>query len=375
MQVNGSIITTHNKSSQLTLDLWGGAITYFCLKKGTVDQPDDVNPLNFKFEQPAETGEPSFYQGHFLCLGRWGDPSEGEYKAGIPKHGDFTRLRWECGLENNYEGRGNQEGHDNQEEQGKLEGQYNPEEKADSICMEAESVKEGLRIKRTLTLAQEQSCFKVEETVHNIGSLGRMFNMVQHPTIGEPFLGANTRIDCNAAEGFDYAHERYEGNIFSHWPYVANVQGETIDLRYPAKPYDSVFSFIIQPVEEWGWLTAYSPDRGLLLGYVWPREDYPWINLWNHWSDGRLIYRGLEFGTTGIHKPYQEILDKQLTHLLGQRTYGYLDAGGQVTKGYGCFLQNVGPDYKGVDNILCSKGMLSVQEIETGKGFSMKLDM
>ncbi|MEJ0105573.1 MAG: hypothetical protein WDO19_24765 [Bacteroidota bacterium] len=35
------------------------------------------------------------YQGHFLCLGRWGEPSPGEINKGIPDHGEIANIQWQ----------------------------------------------------------------------------------------------------------------------------------------------------------------------------------------------------------------------------------------------------------------------------------------
>jgi hypothetical protein len=46
------------------------------------------------------------------------------------------------------------------------------------------------------------SFFTVSETVTNRNKLGRVYNMVQHATIGPPFLDETTVVDSNAQHGF-----------------------------------------------------------------------------------------------------------------------------------------------------------------------------
>jgi hypothetical protein len=60
--------------------------------------------------------------------------------------------------------------------------------------------------------------------------------------------------------------------------------------------------------------------------------------LWQHYENDKIQYRGIEFGTAGIHQPFKEILDTATT-LLGEKTYAYLDAGEIVSKSYLSFIQ------------------------------------
>ena len=85
-------ICLHNPASSLTVDLSGGAITDFHLKDEAC-----INPLSFEFSKDQmpvnnKTGAP--YRGHFFCVGRWGLPSEGEIKSGIPNHGEIANIGW-----------------------------------------------------------------------------------------------------------------------------------------------------------------------------------------------------------------------------------------------------------------------------------------
>src|SRR4030095_467352 len=106
-------------------------------------------------------------------------------------------------------------------------------------------------------------------------------------------------VRFNASKGFDQASYRSaEVNSF-RWPNVKDGNGNRIDLRNPDINYNSVFSFVVDPESETGWLTAYSSEFDLLFGYIWKRSDYPWIHLWQHWKGNQIQYRGLEFGTAG----------------------------------------------------------------------------
>jgi hypothetical protein len=114
--------------------------------------------------------------------------------------------------------------------------------------------------------------------------------------------------------------------------------------------------------EEFGWLTAFSPKYHLLIGYVWKRFDYPWIHLWQHWNNDKISYRGLEFGTAGIHQPFEEILNTATT-LFGEKTFAYIDAGESVSKKYISFLCETNTGYSETENILIRGNEIQVKGV------------
>jgi hypothetical protein len=60
--------------------------------------------------------------------------------------------------------------------------------------------------------------------------------------------------------------------ITVNWPIVNDGDGKQFDLQNPKHEYNSVFSFIVNSDDEYGWITAYSATHQLVLGYVWQRK-------------------------------------------------------------------------------------------------------
>ena len=151
------IIKLENDSASVIIDPFGGAISEFCLKG------KKINPLNFSFsrkQMPPNNKAGAPYQGHFLCLGRWGEPSPGEIKAGLPNHGEPANINWTIMKKSDF-----------------------------SLQMETIALKEGLKVSRTLTLDKHNPIYAVKEMITNINPLGRLYSIVQHPTLAQPFLG------------------------------------------------------------------------------------------------------------------------------------------------------------------------------------------
>lgn len=316
---NRNKMMLHNGSASVTADLFGGAITRFRLDK------IDMNPLSFSFspEEMPENNQPGApYRGHFLCLGRWGPPSEGERLAGMPDHGQFANMLWQG---------------------------YTVRDQS-VIRMQADSSLEELSIRREIILDEREAVYGVKEVVKNEYGRGRLYNMVQHPTLAFPFLDGDTLVNCNASYGFDQFRSGHPERRALQWPAGTDGKGRPVDLRRPDKKYNSVFSFIVDRGSEYGWITAFNPRRRLLLGYLWRRSDYPWIHLWQHWEEDRIKYRGIEFGTAGIHQPFKKILETGV-QLFGEKTVEYIDAGESVGRNYLSFLLEMAGDGGGVEQV------------------------
>src|SRR5262245_20486959 len=73
------VLELEGRAARLVVDLGGGSITDFHLRSR------GLNPLQWGSKE--ETPEPR-PMAHFLCLDRWGQPSEAEEKNGMPFHGE-----------------------------------------------------------------------------------------------------------------------------------------------------------------------------------------------------------------------------------------------------------------------------------------------
>ncbi|PYV82682.1 MAG: hypothetical protein DMG05_27710 [Acidobacteria bacterium] len=45
-------------------------------------------------------------------------------------------------------------------------------------------------------------------------------------------------------------------------------------------------SFAYTLDDEYGWVTASNPEKGLMIGYVWKAKDYPWLIDWRDVQNG-----------------------------------------------------------------------------------------
>ncbi|CAE7521320.1 unnamed protein product, partial [Symbiodinium pilosum] len=263
--------------------------------------------------------------GHFLCLDRWGPPSEPEHANGMPYHGEASSVHWEV-----------------TEADGGLS-------LSAKLPMAALAANKRVRLLETLGDLKSQAAVAVfEDAVSRDAKLGRMYNMVQHPSIAPPFLTRDTRVDCNGIRGFTQCSREAVPTLpwlaASVFP-VARTEGGLRDVREMTGGSDDVFSYEVDPSHAYGWVTACTPGLNLLLGYVWPRADYPWVSLWCSSSGEEPRARGLEFGTTGLHQPFPVL--SQHPRIFDLPTFAYLDAGECQKRSFACFLLQISQDGTG----------------------------
>jgi uncharacterized Zn-binding protein involved in type VI secretion len=175
-----SLLLGNGGHTFLKIDLSGGSLAAFFIADSSGS--DGVNPLSWDCAthdglDPADVAPRPL--GHFLCCDRWGPPTPAELDNGMYYHGEAPQVEWQ------------------------VEAAAGP-----SAVMTAALPMAKMTIRRSVQLAPipqgrgRTAIAKVEETVTNVGTLGRLFNMVQHPSLGAPFLSASTVVHCNGKRGF-----------------------------------------------------------------------------------------------------------------------------------------------------------------------------
>lgn len=331
-QVNGRrAVVMDGEAAQLVVDMAGGSIADFQF------QDQGLNPLDWN--RHGE-GTQAHSMGHFLCLDRWASASQAESANGMPGHGEASNVEWKL-----------------------LRG---PAKKDDFIEVEMQAVLPlaGLQVRRWIRLSQQHAFVTVREEVTNTNKLGRIYNMVQHPTIGPPFLDETTVVDANAHKGFmAYSPLPDPEDPEVYWPQAINLNsGQSVDMRYLAddqNPTNAGYTF----EEEYGWTTASTAGHNLLIGYMWKTEEYPWFNVWRATAAGKPVARGLEFGTTGLPLPPAVLVAKG--KIFDRPLFEYIDAGQTVSRVYAAFLFAIPADYSGTERVAHADGLLRVRARDT----------
>ena len=321
-----------NENAGLVIDRDGGAYVNFYVKE------DSINPLTWSLtseQMPENNRDGAPFQGHFLCLGRWGAPTPGEIEMGVPHNGEATNSMWTIDSIS-----------------------------ASKLVMSHESTLDDLEIVREVEFIGNEALFRVTERVRNTNTVGRLNNIVQHVTLGPPFLSTSTLVFSNAGPGFFQDHSYPNPYRWEYeWPVAKDSLGNEYDLQRSDIDYNYVSTHLVE--DSVGWIAAWNPDRKILLGYVWHKDDYPWVNVWNHMNAGKPVAKGLEFGTTGIGKPYQVLLAVN-TRFYGHNSFEFLDAGEEVEKSFYGFLTTIETDIQDIISVTINDNEILLELLQNG---------
>lgn len=248
-----------------------------------------IEPSEFSATRFPEFGESDEAQlvagllGHCICLDLFGGPTDTEKAAGIPAHGEAPVALYEM------------EGTDKR------------------LTMRAFLPAAQLNFIRHMEL-EENGVLRFHEIVENHSCTDRPIGWTQHVTLGAPFLEkGKTRFLLTADKSrviesaFNNGLGMQKNGADFEWPLCPLRDGTQDDLSVMTEQAVSA-GFTAHRMDtsaEHVSFVAWSPTHRLLIGYVWKREDYPWLARWeeNHlrtWApwDGKGFALGMEFGVS-----------------------------------------------------------------------------
>ena len=84
------------------------------------------------------------------------------------------------------------------------------------------------------------------------------------------------------------------------------------------------------------------------------------------WGKDNIKYCGLEFGTTGIHQPFSEILKQKKFTVFNEETLRYLDAGDDVVSRYLSFQMESPVAFDEVESVYVQDRSLFIRHRKDG---------
>lgn len=278
--------------------------------------------------------------GHNPCLGWFGDPSPEEARAGMECHGEAPVARW------------------------RLIRRIRSAAALSLTCRCTLPVAQ-MELTRTLRTRKGSNAVQVREVVRNLSRRDLPFTMCQHVTVGPPFLEKGVTVfDMPATRGHTFPgrfgdSQRLCPDQAFTWPHGPGAAGRRVDLRMIGREFRRSSDFttqLIDPRRRDAWFSAVNPRQGLLLAYVWRREDYPWVGNWEEnfgrqsapWS-GRSLARGMEFANTPFPVGLRRAVEKGRFH--GLPTFRWLPARSSAEFRYDILLLWVPEKTRGVADI------------------------
>lgn len=331
--LNRRAVQIENDLLRVTLTLEGGHVAEILYK------PAGVNPL---WTPPWPSIEPSTYDpikhpeygahseaqllsgilGHNICLDTFGAPSPEELAAGMHVHGEAPIAPYEVSASSN------------------------------DITLATTLSKAQLRFERRVHFNRGGWSIGFSESVENLSPSDRPIGWTEHVTLGPPFLGNGlTQFRVSATRSKVIGSEFNDGNGTQQpdaefeWPLCPTSDGATTGLQVftTAKVSGGFTAHLMNPAQEHAWFLAWSPSSHVLFGYVWKREDFPWLARWeeNHlrthrpWN-GRGLACGMEFGVS----PFVESRRRMVTRnrLFGVPTFRWAPARTRLKAEYCAFI-------------------------------------
>jgi hypothetical protein len=149
------------------------------------------------------------------------------------------------------------------------------------------------------------------------------------------------------------------------------VGGEQLDLRAaPVKPNSlDHTACLMDPERKLVFVTALHTEKRLLLGYLFKREEYPWLQTWEHYPADLKMARGLEFGTQPFDVPRREVIGTN--SMFDTATYRWLPARSKIGSSFVLFYTRVPEGFAKVDDVRLENRTIIIEDRRAGKRIAL----
>jgi hypothetical protein len=337
-----------NDKLELAVAARGGSMNRLVLRGDPEALSPFGNPERFNTQPPRK---PLSVLGHFLCADGFGPASAEERKAGLPMHGEAHVLPWGPAVS------------------GKLGGVA-----AVTFSVKLPLVQETLT--RTIQVVDGENVIYVDSEFQSHLGFDRPLNWGEHLTLGAPFLEPeNTVVDMSGSRSKTriypdepaQSRRRLASFLDFTWPAAPGKDGSRVDLRgVPPKP-DSLdhTTTLMDPSRTYAWVTALNTSRHYLLGYIFRREDFPWVQNWMNYPATLWLQRGVEFATQPFDVPRREAVT--LNSLFDAPTYRWLPAMSRISARFLLFYVQTPADMSRIDDVRLEGGKIIVEDRAAGK--------
>ena len=335
------VVTLANDRLSLSLRAVGGAMVRLLMKNDS----SELNPFDGL--------------GHFVCVDGFGPVSKEEEAAGLPGHGEAHRVPWEVAS--------------SVKQNGELTVQFTA-----ALPLVQES------FRRTLRMIDGESVVYIDSELESLLAFDRPINWGEHATISGAFLEqGKTTTDMSATRAMTRSyvseavdppdnHNLADFKEFT-WPMAPTVSGALVDMRVSPviSPVMDQTTSLMDPSRRLAYVTALQPDRQALLGYVFKREEYPWIQIWDSYpGGGRRAYRGMEFAVQPFDLPRRDVI--QTNSMFETPTYRWLPAKSKITSSFVMFYTRTPEGFSQIDDVVVENGTITIYDRAHDKRIALK---
>jgi len=331
-----------NNKIELTVVPEGGAMAQIVLK----DDKEKINPLwnPYAIARQAGVARPTnFYRGHFVCVDGFGPSSTEERDAGLNMHGEAHAKPWEL-------------------RSFRKEGGTTSAAFSVNLPLAQES------FTRTFHVVDGENIVWIESELTNLLAFDRPVFWGEHATVSAPFLEpGKVAVDMPVSKSKTKAYQpapvrRLQSFVDFTWPMAPTLDGKMFDVRTaPMTPgtTDHTTS-LIDPARRLAYITALHLEKKLMIGWVFRREEYPWVQTWLSYPGANRMARGLEFATQPFDLTRAEVLASG--PLFDSPVFRIARAKSKIGSSFLMFYTAVPDGFQKVDDVQLAGGKLVIED-------------
>ena len=333
-----------NDKLELTVIPEGGGMVQLTL----AGDPEKINPLwnPYLIARDAGLNRPmGFARGHFVCLDGFGPASAEERAAGLINHGEAYTLPWELAAY--------------QKQSGTVTAAF-------SVTLPLAQE----RFTRTFRLIDGENIVWVDSELENLMALDRPVFWGEHATVSAPFLEpGKVVVDMPVQRAKTKAHQmqpnptrQLQSYVDFKWPMAPTLDGKMFDVRsapMKANTTDHTTS-LLDPSRRLAFATALHLEKRLMIGWVFRREEFPWLQTWLSYPGTNRMTRGLEFATQPFDLPRADVL--RGGPLFDTPVYRLLPAKSKIPSSFLMFYTRVPDGFQKVDDVRLEGGKLIIED-------------
>ncbi len=335
-------IRISNDKFDLTILPEGGAMTEIVLK----DDKGKTNPLwnPYLIARQAGLNRPTnFFRGHFVCVDGFGPSSTEEREAGLPMHGEAHALPWELKS-------------------------HRKEGRTTSASFSANLPLSHETFTRTFHVVDGENIVWVDSGLTNLLAFDRPVFWGEHATISAPFLEpGKVAVDMPVSKSRTKAYQpapvrRLQSFVDITWPLAPTLDGKLFDVRTaPMTPGTTDHTTtLLDPSRRLAFVTALHAEKRLMIGWVFRREEFPWVQTWLSYPGPTRMARGLEFATQPFDLTRAEVLSSG--PLFDTPVFRVARAKSTMGSSFLMFYTAVPDGFQKVDDVRLEDGRLVIED-------------
>ncbi len=280
--------------------------------------------------------------GHFLALDGFGAASEQEAALGMPFHGEASHQMFRI----------------------IATGNSSP---SHLVTMQATLPLAQETLTRTIEAVDGENAIYVTSQLESALTVDRPVSWAEHATIGPPYMErGKVVVDMPATNCRVRPYK--PGNIPGHlvydkdfkWPMAPTVDGGEADIRVIPTDHNwlDLASCEMDPARRLAFVTALHLEKHLVYGYVFRRQDYPWVMSWMNFTGDNRATRGMEFSSQPFDISHRDTV--AMIPLYGKPTFRWLPEKSKIENRFLIFYTRVPEGFTRIDDATLQAGKLTL---------------